>query len=247
MTKKIDAEKQYFYKKIMRTFFFLTPWLLLSNCVPLRAQSYDQQKVQLQFFNHYGKAYARGSLAENIIGSQFLNDEWQTMEIKFKDTLLSFEAVKVNLLNSNLEVLYQGEEKMIANSFFEYVEIAKDGTKQRLKPASTMAYDGKTLTGFVEILGEGKTRVVVQHYIMIREPHNQAHITGGFTANRLIKERNIYLLDQERLVLIRRKKDLEDLFKRQSSALENYFKTQAPDIQDPRQLLRLVETLNSRA
>ncbi|MFZ4427426.1 MAG: hypothetical protein ACOYOO_09725 [Saprospiraceae bacterium] len=231
----------------MRSFILLLFCLAWKGVVPVLAQSYDQQKVQLQFFNHYGKAYARGSLAENVIGSQFLNDDWQAVEIKFKDTLLSFEAVKVNLLNSNLEVLYQGEEKMIANSFFEYVEIAKDRIKQRLKPAGTMAYEGKTLTGFVEILGEGKTRVVVQHYIMIREPHNQAHITGGFTANRLIKERNIYLLDQERLVLIRRKKDLEDLFKRQSSALENYFKTQAPDIQDPRQLLRLVETLNSRA
>jgi hypothetical protein len=210
------------------------------------AQSYDQHKVQLQFFNHYGKAYQRGSLASSVIGSEYLNDEWQAMEIKFKDTLLVFEAVKINLLNSNLEVLYQGEEKMIANSFFEFVESKKDGMTQRLKPASTMAYAGKTLTGFAEIFGEGKTRVVVQHYIMIREPHNQAHITGGFTANRLMKEQNIYLLDQEKLFLIRRKKDLEDFFKRQGSALDNYLKAQNPDIQDPRQLLRLVEALNSR-
>lgn len=213
---------------------------------PGLAQSYDQQKVQLQFFNHYGKVYQRGSLAETVIGSQFLNDEWQAMAIKFKDTLLEFEAVKINLLNSNLEVLYQGEEKMIANSFFEYVETTKDGITQRLKPASTMAYEGKTLTGFAEILGEGKTRVVVQQYILIREPHNQAHITGGFTAKRLLKEQNIYLLDQEKLFLIRRKKDLEDFFKRQSSALDNYFKVHNPELQDSRQLLRLVEALNSR-
>jgi hypothetical protein len=231
----------------MRTFILLAFCLVLNGLSSVTAQSYEQQKVQLQFFNHYGKVYQRGSLAESVIGSQFLNDEWQAMAIKFKDTLLEFEAVKINLLNSNLEVLYQGEEKMIANSFFEHVETTKDGISQRLKPASTMAYDGKTLAGFVEVLGEGKTRVVVQHYIMVREPHNQAHITGGFTANRLMKEKNIYFLDQEKLYLIRRKKDLEDFFKRQGSALDGYLKAQNPDLQDPQQLLRLVETLHSRA
>lgn len=217
--------------------------LMLSALSVADAQNYEQQKVQLQFLNHYGKIYQRGAPPDQTLGSPYFNDEWMAVDIKFRDTLLRFDQVKLNMLNSDLEVLFNGEEKMLSNAFFEYVLVPEKGEKKTFVPAVVFKYEGKALDGFMEILGTGTMKIMVRHYAHIREPHAQAHITGGFTQHRLMKESEIYLHDGSKLVPIKRKKDVQDYFRNKKSALDRYFKEQKPDLKNPQHLLNLVQAM----
>jgi len=222
--------------------------LLLIGCSGLasvQAQTYDQQKVQLQFLNHYGKIYQRGAAPEQTLGSPYFNDEWMPMDIKFRDTLLSFDQVKLNMMNSDIEVLFNGEEKMLSNAFFEYVLVPQNGEKKTFVSAAVFKYDGKPLDGFMDVHGAGKIKVMVHHYSYIKEPHAQAHITGGFTQHRLLKASDIYLHDGSKLVLIKRKKDVQDFFRSKKSAVDRYLKEVNPDLKNPKQLLNLVQAMTA--
>ncbi len=217
----------------------------LLGIVAAHAQTYDQQKVQLQFLNHYGKIYQRGAAPDQTLGSPYFNDEWMPMDIKFRDTLLRFDQVKLNMMNSDIEVLFNGEEKMLSNAFFEYVLVPENEEKKTFVSAVVFKHDGKALDGFMEVLGTNKIKIMVRHYAFIREPHAQAHITGGFTQHRLMKESEIYFHDGVKLVLIKRKKDVQDYFPRKKSALDRYFKEVNPDLKNPKHLLNLVEAMTS--
>ncbi len=225
----------------MKNIAFLIAVLVAAHAHSLFAQTYDQLNVQLQFFNQYGKAYQRGSLAPRYVGSEYYNDEWMPMDIKFKDSLLRFDAVKLNLINSNLEVLFQGEEKVIAGFFFQYVLIPDGANTRIMVPANIFNYNGKPLTGFVEVFGTGDAKVLTQHHIYIKEPHAQAHITGGFTMDRLMKTSDNFIYEGGALTLVRKKKDLQEYYRRRSSAFDRYFKEHNPNIKDPQQLLALAE------
>ncbi|MBX2927568.1 MAG: hypothetical protein KF852_06995 [Saprospiraceae bacterium] len=210
----------------------------------LTAQTYDQQRLQLQFFNHYGKAYQRGNIGPKLVGSEYMHEEWMPMDIQFRDTSVRFEAVKINLMNSNLEVLLQGEEKVIANYFFKDVTLSEGGKKKQLVPANFFTYNNKALQGFMEVLGDGAVKVLVQHYIFVKEPHAQAHITGGYTTDRLLKSSDNYIYDGEKLTLVKSKNDLKDYYRRRSSVLDKYMKEGNYNIKDSQQLLTLVEKMS---
>jgi hypothetical protein len=211
----------------------------------LTAQTSDQLRVQLQFFNHYGKAYSRGNVGPKIAGSEYLYEEWMPMDIQFRDTSVRFDAVKVNLMNSNLEILLAGEEKVIANYFFKDVALSESGKKKQLVPANFFTYNNKAMQGFLEVLGDGAVKVLVQHYVFVKEPHAQAHITGGFTVDRLMKSSDNYLYDGEKLTLIKGKKDLKEYYRRRSSVLEKYMKENSYNLKDPQQLLALVGKMSN--
>jgi hypothetical protein len=221
------------------TKFFLT-LMLATGLSAVYAQTYDQLNVQLQFLNQYGKIYQRGGKPLSYIGSPFFNDEWSPMYIKFRDSLIRFDAVKLNLLNANVEVQLQGEEKVIAGYFFEYVLVPGGNQKRFFIPANLFSHQGKQLQGFVEVLGTDDSKVFVQHYIHIREPHAQAHITGGFTTDRLMKTTDLFIYESGQLTLVKSKKDLQAYYRKKSTILTHYIKDQNPNIKDPAQLFQLV-------
>lgn len=233
-------------KSAMKNILFLLVFTAFIYSAPALAQSYDQTKVQLQFFNHYGRVAQKGKAPSANIGSEFLYDDWKAMDITFKDTTVRFDEVKINLFYSNLEVLYNGEEKIIDNRHFRHVSLPLSNQPQKLTPANRFSYGGKALEGFVEIIGEGETKVLIQHHLYIKEPNPQANIVGGHTANKLMSMSDNYLFDGESLTLIKKKKDLTEYYRKQSKALDQYLKTHKPDLKDPRQLLALVEKMNPK-
>lgn len=237
-TKKMKSKM-----KAIALFLFLN---ILAAVPAAFAQTYDQLNTQLQFLNHYGKAYQRGSLAANVLGSEYFNEDWMPVDVRVKDTIFQFEAAKINLWTGTLDVLFQNFERSVAPSFFSYVEFTMNGVRRRFVPGSSFAYEDKPLPGFAEVLGDGPVRILVQHLIFVREPNSQAHIVGGYTSNRLLKDAQIYLYDEQKLTLIKRKKDLQEYYKRKGSALDKYFKEHNPDIKNPQDMQKLVETLSPR-
>jgi hypothetical protein len=233
-------------KSTMKNILMLMAFAAFIYSAPAPAQSYDQSKAQLQFFNHYGRVAQKGKAPSANIGSEFLYDDWKAMDITFKDTTVRFDEVKINLFYSNLEVLYNGEEKIIDNQHFRHLSLSQNGQSQKFIPAIRFSYGGKALTGFAEMIGADEIKVIIQHYLYIKEPNPQANIVGGHTANKLMKMADNYLFDGESLTLIKKKKDLEAHYRRQAKALEQYLKTNKPDIKDPQQLLKLAQYMSRK-
>lgn len=220
--------------------------LLFALCVLtslLAAQTYDQAKMQLQFLNFYGEAAKRGNTGSSHVGSEFMYEDWRPMEIQLKDTTLRFEAVKLNLFNTNLEVMYEEEEKVIGNIHFQEVSYNEGGQQRRLIPANRFRYELKPLDGFAELLGNGDERILVQHHIHVKAPNANAHIVGGHTVNRYLKVENLYIFDGKNLAMIKGKKELKNYYRKKGKALDQYLKTQKPDLKDPQQLLAIVEAM----
>lgn len=231
----------------MKNFFLPLTLVLFFFSIRSFAQTYEQANMQLQFFNHFGKAYAKGYSGPSHLGSESLYDEWMPMDISFKDTTVRFDAVKLNLLNSTLDVLYKGEEKTIANIHFDYAATTDANQPRKFYPANKIYYNNKPLEGFVETIGDGDEKVLVQHYIYIKEPIPQANIVGGPTVHRLMKQSDNYIFDGNKLTLIRRKKDLQEYYRRKSRALEQYLKEEKPDIRNPGQLYGIVEKMSRKS
>ncbi len=220
--------------------------LLVALCVLtslLAAQTYDQARIQLQFLNHYGEAAKRGYTGQSHVGSEFMYEDWRPMEIQFKDTTLRFDAVKLNLFYTSLEVMYEGEEKVIGNIHFRDVAYNEGGQKRMLMPANRFRHEQKPLEGFAEILGDGEERVLVQHHIHVKAPNANAHIVGGHTVNRYLKVESLYIFDGKNLTMIKGKKELKNYYRKKGKALDQYLKTQKPDLKDPQQLLAIVEAM----
>jgi len=201
----------------------------------------EQLMVQQQFFNHYGKIYQKGVKPPDIVGPRFLFDEWRPMELRTKEFSVELSAVKMNLYNTTLELLYEGEEKIIFARDFEYVVIHEDGGSRRFVPAQGFTYKGKSLEGFMEVAGEGPEQVMVHHYTGIKEPGPSANIVGGPTGNVLVKSSKTYIFSKGDLVLVKNKKQFIQYFKSKSKQVEKLMKEKKTDFKDPHQLYEIVE------
>lgn len=224
--------------------------LALGLCVCytiLQAQTYDQAASQLQFVNHYGNAYKKGYTGPEYSGSEFLHPEWMPMALRFRDTTLRFDAVKVNLLSGNLDIMFEGVQRSVSNVHFEYVATTDSHSPRKFYPAFKTYFNDRPLNGFIEYLGEGDEKVVVQHSIFVKEPLDQAHIVGGSTIPRLLKQTDSYILNGVKLTQIKRKKDLQDYYRKKSQALEKYLKENKTDITNPFQLAALVDHMSRKS
>lgn len=219
--------------------------LLFTACsIPVIGQTYDQLNSQLQFVTHYGKVPAKGK-SSSYAGSPYYSEEWNFGTVKIKDTSFDFDAVKINLLDGSVEVLYQGEEKSLTSFAFDELQLKENGVTKKFLSAAKFKFQGQNLQGFAEILGDIKTGILVNHYVSIKEPHAQAHITGGFTENRLMKSQDIFIIDSGKLIALKKKKDLEDYFEKQSKALIDYFRNKKPDIKNPGDIYQLLLELKA--
>jgi acylphosphatase len=219
--------------------------LLFSTlAIPMFSQTYDQLNSQLQFVTHYGKVSSKGK-SNKYSGSPYYDDDWNFGTVKIKDKSFDFEAVKINLLDGSIEVLYQGEEKSLTSFAFDELQLRENGSIKKFLSAAKFKYESQNLQGFAEILGDIKTGILVNHYVSIKEPHAQAHITGGFTENRLMKSQDIFIINSGKLIAIKKKKDLEDYFEKKAKALNDYFRNKKPDIKNPGDIYQLLLELKA--
>jgi hypothetical protein len=209
------------------------------------AQTFDQASMQLQFMNHYGQVSRKGASQVQRQGSETLYDDWKPMKILTKEDTIYFSAVKINLWNSFLEVLYEGEEKVVLPRNFNYVEAIIDGKTKRFYPGGNFKVDGAALPGYVEILGEGEEKVLINHYLAIKPPNPNAHIVGGLTEDKLIKTSDNYIQKGSQITPLRNKKELSAYFKNDKAKLKKLMAEQKLDIKDPYQLSQLLALMRS--
>ncbi len=202
--------------------------------------------VQQQFFNHYGKIYAKGTKPAGLTGPEFLSDEWMPAELKTKEFEVALNAVKLNLYTANVEVLHEGEEKLIYPNDFQQIKLNEGGRARVFVPAQRYRIEGKMLDGFMEVIGEGDEMVLVQHYTGIKEPGPSANIVGGPTGNILVKGSKTYIYNRGKFTLVKNKKQFSKYFKSKSKKANSLMKEKKTDFKDPYQLYEIMQLVTNR-
>lgn len=205
-----------------------------------------QMRGATEYIDNYAKLMTKKAKGPQLLGSLYVLDEWLPIEVMLKDGIAKIDKAKLNLQTSNLDVLYKDEEKEILFKDYDYVNFPNKGIINKYIPAPKYKFEGQALSGFVEILGEGQEKVLINHYNYVRKANNDAKIIGGETDDKLIKKTDVYILRNKKLFEVKKKKDVLEYYKSRSSEVENYIKKEKLDVKNPLELVLLVDFMNSK-
>jgi len=198
-----------------------------------------------EYIDNYAKLMTKKAKGPQLLGSLYVLDEWLPIEVMLKDGIAKIDKAKLNLQTSNIDVLYKDEEKEILFKDYDYVNFPNKGIINKYIPAPKYKFEGQALSGFVEILGEGQEKVLINHYNYVRKANSDAKIIGGETDDKLIKKTDVYILRNKKLFEVKKKKDVLEYYKSRSSEVENYIKKEKLDVKNPLELVLLVDFMNS--
>lgn len=203
----------------------------------------SQMRGGTEYIDNYAKLMTKRAKGPQLIGSTYLYESWKPIEVKLKDGIAKLENANLNLQTSNIDVVYNNEEKEILFKDFEYAVVSENGLDREYFPGPKYKFEGKPLPGFIEILGEGDEKILVNHFNYLRKANNDAKIVGGETNDRLIKKTEIYILNNKKLTLIKKKKDLTTYYKSRSAEVEALLKDENFEIKNPFNLLSVVQIM----
>lgn len=204
-----------------------------------------QMRGATEYIDNYAKLMTKKAKGPQLLGSLYVLDEWLPIEVMLKDGIAKIDKAKLNLQTSNIDVLYKDEEKEILFKDYDYVNFPNKGIINKYIPAPKYKFEGQALSGFVEILGEGQEKVLINHYNYVRKANSDAKIIGGETDDKLIKKTDVYILRNKKLFEVKKKKDVLEYYKSRSSEVENYIKKEKLDVKNPLELVLLVDFMNS--
>ncbi|MBK7805314.1 MAG: hypothetical protein IPJ51_03290 [Saprospiraceae bacterium] len=219
--------------------------LILSILIFSYTFSHGQMRGGTEYIDNYAKLMTKKAKGPQLLGSVYVLDEWHSIEVMLKDGIAKIDKAKLNLQTSNIDVLYKDEEKEILFKDYDYVNYSNKGIINKYIPAPKYKSEGQALSGFVEILGEGQEKVLINHYNYVRKANSDAKIIGGETDDKLIKKTDIYILKNKKLFEVKKKKDVLEYYKSRSSEVENYIKKEKLDVKNPLELVLLVGLMNS--
>lgn len=246
---KFDLSKLYlelckFKLLTMRLIVFKTILLLITTSTLLRAQTYDQLKIQNQFEGYYGNKVRNTKINNERLGSEYLMEEWLPVTVRLKDGEVKFDQAKINIHDGTLEVIYKDREKFISGRYIEFLDLFYRGKTRRFIPAFTFKENGKALSGFLEVIKENVPAVYVYHHTYLRKPNPHANIAGGYTVDRLLKISENYIYDGENLHKIKNKKTLKKLFPNSKSEIDEIIRKKSIDIDKAEDLSNLLKDLS---
>lgn len=229
----------------MKNLLFLMFFGALLYTIPnAQAQTGPQLATQLQVLNHYGQVMRKSPTQQGKVGSEMMFDEWRPVLVKLTDTVVEFSTVNLNLQNGTVEVLFQGEEKMILNKDFEYVTFMDQGRQKTFFSTYKMRHKGNPVFGLGEIVGDGAETVLVLHHIYVKAPNPNSHIVGGHQTDKLMKTTSLYIKREGVLTQVKSKSDLKAYYRNKVAVLNKYLKANKPDLKDPQGLYGVVEAMN---
>ncbi len=219
--------------------------LVLSLMIFSCANVIGQMRGSTEYIDNYAKLMTKKAKGPQLLGSVYVLDDWHTIEVMLKDGIARIDKAKLNLQTSNIDVLYKDEEKEILYKDYDYVNYSNKGIINKYIPAPKYKSEGIALSGFVEILGEGEEKVLINHYNYVRKANSDAKIIGGETDDKLIKKTDVYILKNKKLFEVRKKKNVIEYYKSRSSEVENYIKKEKLDVKNPLELVILIGLMNA--
>jgi hypothetical protein len=196
----------------------------------------------------YGIPMAPG----DIIGDEFLNENWDKSVVNMKDSDKKIEGYRCRYNLASNELFFQtqtGEMRGLKGSKVKSFSLT-DGNTGKVSEfisAGKFLDDGVPLDGFVEVLVDGKSVLYKRSEIDVIKPNYRQEFDMGSRDTKIVKKSAYYRADGANLVKlnVKNKKKFARAFGDQQSRIQNYMaSSESFDPDNELQLIELFRFLN---
>jgi len=180
----------------------------------------------LDYGKHYTNLVNKETDIEEVDGSPYIFDEWADGVVVFRDEKGGkYDQIKIDLMNSQLEIMYMESEKILPYNEFSKVKLNHPDLHPNtfFQVATKFKYKGERLEGFAKITPIGEDYKVIEVYkIKVRPPSMNAKIVGAKYKKTILQETKLYVSRKGKIFRVKKKKELYKLLSRKQKTLKAY-------------------------
>lgn len=134
--------------------------------------------------------------APSIIGSTYLDDNWQQARIVLKTgAVVENCIVRIEIEQANVEIKFKDDTKFVNLSKVDYINTANvNGTQSTIRSAKFYTHEDVPLEGVVSVEYMGKKYGVIKHfYIEVLQANYNVAMDVGSKDHRIVKKERVYV------------------------------------------------------
>jgi hypothetical protein len=181
--------------------------------------------------------------ASDVIGDSYWDIHFGPSAILLyeKEKLVEGYFTRYDVQNDEFEFLTDKQIKVLPGSKVKNIAWMDSVTeiKRFLVNAKEYTTEGVPLTGFFEVLVDGKTALFKKIYLEIKKPDFSPALNVGSKDTRIIKRDQYYFNSGKEVYRIKSKKDLEPLFRNKAEQMNSFIKDEKIKFTKEYDLMRL--------
>ena len=196
-----------------------------------------------QFESMYANLVSRrNSNYHSMVGSPFLNEQWTKASVEYKDQMFTFDKVKVDVLNNCLEILLEGENKILDAMYFKNFTMQDPESGKTLYFVNGMNFkiDRKALTGFMKKTQVGEMNIYTLFKARIVSPGQNSKLMGVDPRDKIVHTQDLYIENEGKLFQIKNKKSLLEAMRKKQYKAKKYMDTNKVNVKEEDDLVKLL-------
>ncbi|AHM62446.1 hypothetical protein D770_20985 [Flammeovirgaceae bacterium 311] len=177
-------------------------------------------------------------------GSEYMNDNWLLGGLLFQgeDKYIENLTVRYNILNEVLEIQNKNYVKVASTTNIDAFYIVGVGNQRHFKAATNYKNDkGEALTGFLEVLEDGKYQYLRHNRAYIKKPNYKEEFHVGSMDYEIVPTTDEYIAENNVLypvnAFIKEKR-------KNNPALKKFIRVNSLFVKEPDHVAKMVEFLN---
>lgn len=228
--------------------------LILISCSEVLAQDYSTQAVSRRLDdlstmkpNAASPSIGFDSRTSTLKGSEYMNETWLLGGLLFKGEKDYLEnlTVRYNILNEVLEIQNKNFVKVASTTNIDGFYMIGTGSQRHFRAATNYTQEkGESLTGFFEVLEDGKYQYLRHNKAYIKKPNYKEEFHVGSMDYEIIPTTEEYIAENNVLYPVgtfikKKKKDVP--------ALKKFIRDNSLFVKEPDHVAKMVEFLNQNA
>ena len=204
------------------------------------------QFVGTDYSRNYSDLLNKKKNAEDVDGSPYLFDKWMDGIVVFNDDKGGkYDQIKVDLMNSQLEIMYMNQEKVLPFREFKQLKLNSINLHEKsfFQVGSDFAYNGKILNGMAKVTPIGEHYKVVELYQIrtVEENMNNKIVGAANHKKRIVQEKKLFIQKRGKLLRIKNKKQVYKILTSRQKKLKEYVASNNLNLKNEQDLVQAVE------
>ncbi len=184
----------------------------------------------------------------DVIGDTYWDNHWAQSSLLMYNRSEAIEGylIRYDIYKNEFEFKLSGGVKVLQGALVKDMIWLDSltGTTRVLINARDFTEDGAKVSGFIEVLAEGKNSLYKKLRLEILKPDFNPALNVGSKDARILKKEAFYFNQGTELTRIKSKKSLEPLLQGKAEQVEKYLKTENIRFNSENDLVKLFQFLN---
>ena len=204
------------------------------------------QFVGTDYSRNYSDLLNKKKNAEDVDGSPYLFDKWMDGIVVFNDDKGGkYDQIKVDLMNSQLEIIYMNQEKVLPFSEFKQLKLNNINLHEKsfFQVGSDFAYNGKILNGMAKVTPVSKDYRVIEFYQIQVIPKNMNNkiVSSTNYKTRIRQQKKLFIQKKGKLYRVKNKKQVYKVLTSRQKQLKEYVADYNLNLKKEQDLVQAVE------